>query len=161
MKMDRMLAILNENGRISLEELAGLLGVSVEEAAKRLDGYISSGVIRGFTAVTDWEKTDEKHVTALIDLKVTPMKNYGFDAIAREISSFDEVESVYLMSGGYDLGLTIHAENFRDVALFVYERIAPLEGVVSTATHFVLRRYKEAGISFLDEQGDERSEFSQ
>ena len=120
-----------------------------------------SGVIRGFTTVNDWEKTDEKYVTALIDLKVTPMKQFGFDAIAREIAAFDEVESVYLMSGGYDLGLTIHASNFRDVALFVYERIAPLEGVVSTATHFVLRRYKEAGISFLEEQRDERSEFQQ
>ena len=159
--MDRMLTILKENARVSLEELADLLGISEDEAADRLDSYLASGVIRGFTTVNDWEKTDAKYVTALIDLKVTPMKNFGFDAIAREIASFDEVESVYLMSGGYDLGLTIHASNFRDVALFVYERIAPLEGVVSTATHFVLRRYKEAGISFLEEQRDERSEFLQ
>ena len=159
--MDRMLTILKENGRISLEELSDMLGITADEAADRLDSYIASGVIRGFTAVTDWEKTDAKYVTALIDLKVTPVKNYGFDSIAREIASFDEVESVYLMSGGYDLGLTIHASNFRDVALFVYERIAPLEGVVSTATHFVLRRYQEAGISFLEEQRDERSEFLQ
>ena len=157
--MDKMLAILKENGRISLEELSDMLGIGTDEAADRLDAYIASGVIRGFTAVTDWEKADEKYVTALIDLKVTPVKNYGFDSIAREIASYDEVESVYLMSGGYDLGLTIHASNFRDVALFVYDRIAPLDGVVSTATHFVLRRYKEAGISFLEEQRDERSEF--
>ena len=159
--MDRMLSILKENARISLEELADLLGITADEAADKLDSYLQSGVIRGFTTVNDWEKTDAKYVTALIDLKVTPMKNFGFDSIAREIASFDEVESVYLMSGGYDLGLTIHASNFRDVALFVYERIAPLEGVVSTATHFVLRRYKEAGISFLEEQRDERSEFLQ
>ncbi len=159
--MDRMLTILKENGRISLEELSEMLGISADEAADKLDSYIASGVIRGFTTVTDWEKTDAKYVTALIDLKVTPVKNYGFDSIAREIASFDEVESVYLVSGGYDLGLTIHASNFRDVALFVYERIAPLDGVVSTATHFVLRRYKEAGISFLEEQRDERSEFLQ
>lgn len=159
--MDRMLSILKKNGRISMEELSGLLGITPEEAADRLDSYIANGVIRGFTTVNDWEKTDEKYVTARIELKVTPMKNYGFDAIAREIASFDEVESVYLMSGGYDLGLTIHASNFRDVALFVYERIAPLEGVVSTSTHFVLRCYKEAGISFLDAERDERSEFLQ
>ena len=159
--MDRMLSILKENARIPLEELADLLGISVSEAADKLDSYIANGVIRGFTTVNDWEKTDEKYVTALIEIRVTPMKNFGFDAIAREIASFDEVENVYLMSGGFDLGLTIHASNFRDVALFVYERIAPLEGVVSTATHFVLRCYKEAGISFLDEQRDERSEFLQ
>ncbi|MBQ7604064.1 MAG: Lrp/AsnC family transcriptional regulator [Clostridia bacterium] len=159
--MDKMLNILKKNGRISLEELAGILGVTAEEAADRLDSYLANGVIRGFTAVTDWEKTDAKYVTAFIDLKVTPMKNFGFDTIAREIASFDEVESVYLMSGGYDLGLIIHASNFRDIALFVYDRIAPLEGVVSTATHFVLRCYKESGISFLDDERDERSEFLQ
>ena len=159
--MDKMLSILKKNGRISLEELSDLLGIDTEEAADRLDSYIANGVIRGFTTVNDWEKTDAKYVTALIDLKVTPVKNYGFDSIAREIAAFDEVESVYLMSGGYDLGLTIHASNFRDVALFVYDRIAPLEGVVSTATHFVLRRYKEGGISFLDDERDERSEFQQ
>ena len=92
--MDRMLAILKENGRISLEELADMLGIGTEEAADRLDSYVANGIIRGFTAVTDWEKADAKYVTALIDLKVTPVKNYGFDSIAREIASFDEVESV-------------------------------------------------------------------
>jgi len=157
--MEKFLNILATNARISLENLAAMTNLSTAEAAEKLDEYRKSGIIRGFSAVIDWERLQEQSVTALLELRITPMKNLGFDAIASQVASFDEVESVYLMSGGFDLGVIVRANSFRDVALFVSERVAPLDGVLSTSTHFVLRRYKEAGFSFADGKKDERSEF--
>ncbi len=157
--MDKFLDILRTNARISLEDLAAMTDMTVKEAAERLDAYCKEGVIHGFSTVIDWEKTDVQRVSALIELRITPVKNYGFDGIAREIASFPQVESVYLMSGGFDLAVMLNAGNFREVAMFVSERLAPLDGVLSTATHFILRRYKDAGVSLLEKQKDERGEF--
>lgn len=157
--MDKLLEILRADARMPLEDIAAMTGLTMEQAADKIDEYKKNGILKGFTAVIDREKADAMQVTALIELRVTPMKNYGFDAIAEQIVSFREVESVYLMSGGYDLGVTLHAKTFRDVALFVSERLASLEGVLSTTTHFVLRRYKDAGISFIENETDERSDF--
>ena len=157
--MEKFLDILNSDARVSLEDLAAMTDMTAQEAAAKIDEYKANGIIRGFSAVIDWERLEEQPVTALIELRITPMKNLGFDAIAAQVASFPEVESVYLMSGGFDLGVTVRTRSFRDVALFVSERIAPLDGVLSTATHFVLRRYKDAGFSFMDARKDERSEF--
>lgn len=157
--MDKFLEILNVNARISLEDLAAMTDMTVEEAAAKMDKYRRDKIIRGYSAVIDWEQAEGEHVSALIELRITPMKNFGFDAIASQIVAFPEVESVYLMSGGYDLAVMLNAGSFRDVAMFVSERLAPLEGVLSTATHFVLRRYKDDGLSFLDGEKDERREF--
>lgn len=157
--MEKFLNILNSDARISLEDLAAMTDMTAREAAEKIDEYKAKGILRGFTAVIDWERLEEQPVTALIELRITPMKNLGFDAIASQVAAFSEVESVYLMSGGFDLGVIVRTKSFRDVALFVSERIAPLDGVLSTATHFVLRRYKDDGFSFMDAQKDERSEF--
>ena len=157
--MEKFLSILNSDARISLEDLAAMTDMTAKEAAAKIDEYKAKGILRGFAAVIDWERLDDQPVTALIELRITPMKNLGFDAIAAQVAVFPEVESVYLMSGGFDLGVIVRTKSFRDVAQFVSERIAPLDGVLSTATHFVLRRYKDDGFSFMDAQKDERSEF--
>lgn len=157
--MDKFLDILSVNARIALEDLAAMTDLTTEQAAAKLDEYCKNGVIRGFSTIIDWEEAKDQRVSALIELRITPVKNYGFDAIARQIVAFSEVESVYLMSGGFDLAVMLNAGSFRDVAMFVSERLAPLEGVLSTATHFILRRYKDAGVSFLEKEKDERREF--
>ena len=157
--MDKLLQILSANARLPIEDIAAMTGMTAEETENKIADYERRGIIRGYSAVIDRERADDSMVTAVVELKVTPMRNYGFDSIAEKIVQFDEVESVQLMSGGYDLGVTLHAKSFRDVAMFVSERLAPLEGVLSTATHFVLRRYKDSGVSFIDGKIDERSEF--
>ncbi|HPU58822.1 MAG TPA: Lrp/AsnC family transcriptional regulator, partial [Candidatus Avimonas sp.] len=113
-------------------------------------------VIRGYKAVVDWEKTDRPYVTALIELRVTPKRDFGFDSIAETIMRFNEVESVYLMSGGYDLAVIVSGRTFKDIAMFVAKRLSTLDSVISTATHFVLQRYKESGIILRGEEKDER-----
>ena len=123
---------------------------------KRLAALQSEGVIRGYKAVVDWDKAGRDFCTARIELKVTPKSGMGFDEIASTIAQFDEVESVELMSGGYDLGLTVTGKSLQDVAMFVAQRLAPLDSVVSTATHFVLRSYKQGGIMTCGQEQDER-----
>ncbi len=154
--MEQLLRLLDRNARLSNEQLSAMLGISEEEVAQRLETLEKAGIIRGYTAVIDWDKTDRENVTAIIELHVTPKPDSGFEEIAKTIARFDEVESVSLMSGGYDLSITVNARTFRDVAMFVARRLSPLESVVSTATHFVLRRYKERNIVFLEDSEDGR-----
>jgi DNA-binding Lrp family transcriptional regulator len=155
--MDKLLKLLDENAKYSNEELALILGTTPEAVASAIEKYESEGVIKGFKAVINWEKAEAKEfVTALIEIKVTPRKSTGFDEIARDIMSFDEVESVYLMSGGFDLCAIVNGRTFREVALFVSQRLATLDSVLSTATHFVLSRYKDNGVILCDEPVDER-----
>lgn len=155
--MDKLLKLLDTNARKSNAELAVLLGSTEEEVAARIAELERSGVIRSYKAVIDWERTDRAYVTALIELKVTPKRDLGFEGIAEQVMRFDEVESVYLMSGGYDLAVTVSGHTFKEVAMFVAKRLSTLDSVVSTATHFVLRRYKDDGVLFLGEKKDERS----
>ncbi len=157
--MNEMLTLIEKNARMSLEEIASALNITAQQAAEKLDTLKKEGVVRGFRTVIDWDKTNEERVAAIIELRVSPQKNTGFDEIAEQIVGFDEVESVYLMSGGYDLSLTMHAKNFKDIAYFVSERLAPIDGVLSTATHFILHRYKDDGIAFGSGKTDGRSEF--
>ena len=154
--MNKLLSILEKNARLTNAQLAAMLGQTEAEVARAIEQLERDGILRGYKALIDWEKTDRDLCTARIELKVTPKSGMGFDELANRIAQFDEVETVYLMSGGYDLALTVHGKTFKDVSLFVSHRLAPLDSVVSTATHFVLRKYKERGIIIGDTEGDIR-----
>ena len=156
--MDTMLKLLAKDARLTNDQLAVMLGTTPADVAARLDKLEKEGVVRGYQALVDWDKTDREYVTAIIDLQIAPSKDRGFDGIAEVLMSFDEVESVALMSGGYDLSVTITGRSFRDVAMFVATRLSPLDGVLSTATHFVLKKYKDRGVLFTDEEKDERGQ---
>lgn len=158
--MIRILSLIEKNAKMSLEEIASALGMTVTEVSEQLDKLKKDGIICGHKTVIDWNKTEAERVAAIIELRVSPQKNTGFDEIAKQVVEFEEVESVYLMSGGYDLSLTLHAKSFKDIAYFVSERLAPIEGVLSTTTHFILHRYKDEGISFGSGKTDGRSEFN-
>ncbi len=154
--MDKLLKILDSNARLTNAQLAAMLDVSEDEVSNRLAVLEKSGAVRAYKAVIDWDKTDRDYVTAIIELKVAPRRDVGFEGIAETIMAFDEVESVYLMSGGYDLSVRVTGRTFQEIAAFVAKRLAPLDSVISTATHFVLRRYKESNVMFLGENQDER-----
>ena len=154
--MDRLLSLLQNNARLTNKQLAVMLGREEEDVAKAIAAYEKSGVIRGYQAVIDWDKTDSPTVFARIEIKVTPKKDFGFEEIARTIMELEEAQSVSLMSGGYDLALTVSGKTFRDIAIFVAHRLSPIDSVNSTATHFILKKYKERGVVFEEEVKDER-----
>ena len=154
--MDRLLSLLQNNARLTNKQLAVMLGREEEDVAKAIAAYEKSGVIRGYQAVIDWDKTDSPTVFSRIEIKVTPKKDFGFEEIARTIMELEEVQSVSLMSGGYDLALTVSGKTFRDIAMFVAHRLSPIDSVNSTATHFILKKYKERGVVFEEEVKDER-----
>lgn len=154
--MEKLLKLLDSDARLTNEQLAVMLGIGENEVTQRISEYEKSGVIHGYKAVIDWDRTGREYVTALIELRVTPKRDLGFEEIADKIMRFDEVESVYLMSGGYDLAVIISGRTFKDIAMFVAKRLSTLDSVLSTATHFVLRRYKDDGMIFSGEEKDER-----
>ena len=154
--MDKLLKLLDTNARLTNAQLAVMLDTTEEAVAAQIADWERSGVIRAYKALIDWDRTEREYVTAIIELKVTPKRDLGFEAVAETIMRFEEVESVYLMSGGYDLSVVVNGRTFKDVAMFVAKRLSPLDSVISTATHFVLRRYKEKGVLFLGEEKDER-----
>jgi Transcriptional regulators len=154
--MELLLKLLEENARLSLEQLATMLSLSEQEVAEKMDKLAKKGVILGYQAVIDWEKTGKDYVTSIIELTVSPQKGHGFDDVAQTIAEFPEVDSVYLMSGGYDLAIIMHGRTFKDIAMFVARRLAPLDSVLSTGTHFVLQKYKDKGIKLDIGTLDER-----
>ena len=154
--MERILRILEENARISLEDLAAMVGKTPQEVARQIDAWQEQHVINGYKALIDWDKVDTQRVQAIIELRVSPKRDCGFDEIAATIARFDEVDSVLLMSGGYDLSLVLSGKSFQEIALFVAKRLSPLDDVLSTATHFVLRTYKKGGVLYGLEPDDER-----
>lgn len=154
--MEKLLRLLDQNARLSTEQMAVMLDMDEALVAAELARLEKEGVIRGYKALIDWDRTQREYVTAIIDLQVAPTKDRGFDGIAEMLMGFEEVESVSLMSGGYDLSVTITGRSFKDVAMFVAKRLSPLDGVLSTATHFVLKKYKERGELFVDGEKDER-----
>lgn len=156
--MDLLLRLLDQNARLTDAQLATMLNVSENEVRSRIAALEKSGALCAYKAVIDWEKTDRNRVTAIIELKVIPRPDVGFEEIAERISSFEEVESVYLMSGGYDLSVRVNGHSFQEIASFVSRRLATLDSVQSTATHFILRRYKESNVAFNPEQKDERGQ---
>ncbi len=154
--IDKLLKLLADNAKLSDAQLATMLGAAEADVAAAIADLEKAGIIKGYKALIDWDKTDRNLVSARIEIKVIPKSNMGFEEIAYTISQFPEVETCYLMSGGYDLALTISGKTFKDIALFVAHRLAPLEPVQSTTTHFVLRKYKERGIMMVDDIKDER-----
>ena len=154
--MEELLHILEKNARLPVEDIAAMMGKTPAQVATMMDEAVAKGYIRGFEAMIDWEQAGINVVEAVIELHVSPRKSRGFDEIASVIASFDEVDSVMLMSGGYDLALVLNGKSYQEIALFVVKRLSPLEGVVSTATHFVLRTYKKEGVLFGLEPLDER-----
>ena len=151
--MDKLLKLLDTNARLTNAQLAVMLDRPEAEVAAQIAALERSGVIRAYKALIDWDRTEREDV---IELKVTPKRDLGFEAVAETIMRFEEVESVYLMSGGYDLSVFVNGRTFRDVAMFVAKRLSTLDSVLSTATHFVLRRYKDNGVMFLGDEKDER-----
>jgi len=154
--MMKLLKLLEENGKLTADELAVMLGKETGDIKKMVDEYERNGVILGYQAMVDWDKTDREFVSALIELKVTPQRDRGFDRVAEKIYNYPEVTSVYLMSGSFDLAIMIEGKTMKDVALFVAQKIAPMDAIVSTATHFVLCKYKDKGIIYGAKEIDQR-----
>lgn len=154
--MEQLLKILENNARLPVEDIAAMVDKSAAEVAAMIDLARAQGLIKGFKTLVDWEKAGVNRVEAVIEMNVSPKKSRGFEEIAATIASFEEVESVMLMSGGFDLQLIIKGQTFQEIALFVAKRLAPLDDVLSTATHFVLRTYKKEGKLYLGEEIDER-----
>lgn len=154
--MDELLNILQANALESRENIARMLELPVAEVTQRISEYEKAGVIRGYQAILNEDKLALDKVTAVIEVKVTPQREGGFDLIAQRVSRFPEVRSAYLMSGAYDLLLFVEGKTLREVAAFVSERLSPLEGVLSTSTHFMLKTYKRFGIMMQQETSDER-----
>lgn len=155
--MDKLIKLLSRNSEYSVSELALLLGEPEDYVRARIKKYENDGIIKGYRALVNYEKVQDAGVTAYIELKVTPQKKSGFDEIAKRIMSFDEVESVYLMAGAYDLSIIVKGETIQEVSAFVSRKLSALDGILSTATHFILKRYKDDGVVLEDEDiSDER-----
>ena len=159
--MDSLIKLLKGNARLSNEQLAVMLGVTPEEVAARIADYEKRGVIKGYSVILNEELADKNAVTAFIEVKVTPKADFGFDELARTIMMYDEVDSVTLMSGSFDLAVTLSGTNYKEIALFVAKRLSSIDGVISTSTHFVLKQYKEQGFFIENEAADERGFVSQ
>lgn len=155
-----LLKLLYQNSKYTAEELAAMLGSDTATINAQIKELEDAGLICGYKAVIDWEKVDGAFVSALIELKVTPQPDAGFEDTAKKIMKFKEVETVYLMSGGYDLCVIVKGKTFQEVAMFVAKQLATMKTVVSTATHFVLRRYKELDVVIVDDETDDRGKIS-
>ncbi|MBR2297116.1 MAG: Lrp/AsnC family transcriptional regulator [Clostridia bacterium] len=154
--MDKLLTLLENDATLTAEELALMLKKEVGEIKDIIQKYERDGVILGYQTVVDWDKTDREYVSALIEVKVTPQRDRGFDKIAEKITLHPEVKSLYLMSGGFDFTVLIEGKTMKEVAYFVAQKLAPIEFVTSTATHFVLRKYKDKGVIYSAPVVDER-----
>ena len=152
----QILEILSEDCRTPLERIAVMTGSELTQVAEAVEELERDRVILQYSPIINWDRTDKERVEALIEVKVTPQRDMGFDAIARRIYRFDEVKSVYLMSGSYDLLVLVEARTLKELAAFVASKLSPLETVTGTATSFVLKRYKEEGVVFEGEESDRR-----
>jgi DNA-binding Lrp family transcriptional regulator len=158
--MKKILSLLEENAKLTTEQIAVMLDLSEQEVRNYIEECEKNGIIKAYKAMINWEKAGTDTITAFIEVKVSPQRDFGFEQIAERIMQFDEVSSVYLMSGGFDLAVTVEGTSFKEVAMFVSYRLAPLDNVLSTATHFVLRKYKDKGVIFGAEEVDERGKIS-
>ena len=155
--MEEILNILDkEKGNVSRAKIAQMLGMEEKEVADKIEKMEKENVIVGYKTIVNWDKTDKDVVVALIELRITPQRGEGFDKVAERIYKYPQVKSLYLMSGAYDLAVTIEGKSMKEVALFVAQKLAPLDSIISTATHFVLKKYKEEGIVFEDDEKDTR-----
>ena len=156
--MDKILSLLEDNATLTPEQLAVMCQKEVGDIKQMISTYEENGVILGYKTLIDWDKTDREYVTALIEVKITPQRDRGFDRVAERIYNYPEVQSLYLMSGGFDLAVLIEGKTMKEVAYFVAQKLATIEDVISTATHFVLRKYKDKGVIYgvvdIDERGN-------
>ena len=155
LEMD-LLEILKEDCRLSLEKLAVMTGATTTEVAETIDNLEKNRVILRYAPVINWDKTDRERVEAMIEVRVTPTRGQGFDKIAERIYNYPEVQSVYLISGGYDLLVILEGKTLKEVSHFVSSKLSTLDSVISTATHFILKKYKDDGIIFDKKKKDER-----
>lgn len=154
--MEEILEILEKNSRYSDEQIAVMTGKTVEEVRIAISDYEEKSIIAGYTALINWENTGSETVTALIEVKITPQRGVGFDKVSERIYKFSEVKACYLMSGGFDLTVIVEGKTMKEVALFVSEKLAVQEYVLSTATHFVLKKYKDHGKIFKEKKLEDR-----
>ncbi len=153
---EKILAVIEKNSRIDIRDLALLLGESEAAIANEIAEMEKEKIICGYHTLINWDNTGEEKVTALIEVKVTPQRGQGFDKIAERIYNFPEVNAVYLMSGGFDFTVIIEEKTMREVAQFVSDKLAPLDAILSTATHFVLKKYKDHGTVLVESVREER-----
>ena len=153
---EELLSIIERNSRVDIKELASRLGVTEIEIANELESLERENVICGYHTLVDWEKTSVEKVTALIEVRVTPQRGQGFDRIAERIYNYPEVKSVYLISGGFDLLVTLEEKSLKEIAGFVSDKLSTLDSVLSTATHFILKKYKDHGTILEKKHIDER-----
>ena len=153
----KILKILEKDGKATAKEIAAQLALDEKEVENTIAELEEKGIIGGYKAMINWDKFDENLVSALIELKVTPQLDQGFDRVAEKIYQYEHVKNVYLMSSGvYDLSVMIEGKNLKEVAGFVAEKLAPMECITSTSTHFILKRYKEGGIIYETDREDSR-----
>ena len=153
---EEILQLLEKNSRIDIKEIAILVGKTEAEVANEIAQMEKEGIIRGYYTLINWDNTNDERVSALIEVKVTPQRGIGFDKIAERISKFDEVKSVYLMSGGFDFTVILEEKTMKEIAQFVTSKLSTLDEVLNTATHFVLKKYKDYGVTMMEEHKDER-----
>lgn len=153
---EELLTVIEKNSRIDLKELAVILGISEQAVLDELANLEKEGIICGYHTLIDWDKTSVEKVNALIEVRVTPQRGQGFDKIAERIYNYPEVKSVYLISGGYDLLVTLEEKSLKEISAFVSDKLSTLESVLSTATHFILKKYKDHGTILDKKHEDER-----
>lgn len=153
---EQILSIIEKNSRIDLNELAVITGMTEIDVANELAAMEAEGVICGYHTLIDWEKTSTEKVSALIEVRVTPQRGQGFDNIAERIYKYPEVNAVYLISGGFDLLVTLDGRSLKEISSFVSDKLSTLDSVLSTATHFILKKYKDHGTILAKTENDER-----
>lgn len=153
---DQILALLDQDARLTAAQIARMLDAPEEEIIAAIRELERMGVILGYKAMIDWDKTEQESVTAQIEVRITPQKGMGFDEVARQICSHPQVQAAYLMSGGFDLTILITGKTLREISQFVSENLAPMESVISTATHFILKKYKDQGVEYDPSKADTR-----
>ncbi len=154
-----LLKLLCRNARYTNEELAVMLGSDEKTVEKTIEELEKEGIIRGYKAVIDWDSLDDAYVSAIVELNVVPKADLGFEEVAEKVMKYPEVESVYLMSGAYDLSLVVKGKTFQQVAMFVAKELSTIDSVTSTTTHFVLRRYKEMDLELCNTDTDDRGNY--
>ena len=157
---EELLSVIEKNSRIDLKELAVILGVREVDVVNELETMEKEGIICGYHTLVNWEKTSNEKVTALIEVRVTPQRGQGFDNVAERIYRYPEVRSVYLISGGFDLMVILEGKTLREVSSFVSDKLSTLDRVLSTSTHFILKKYKDHGTIFVQKTEDEREEIT-
>lgn len=157
---EELLRIIERNSRIDLRELAVILGVEEIDVVNEMAAMEAEGIICGYHTLIDWEKTSIEKVSALIEVRVTPQRGQGFDRIAERIYKYPEVNAVYLISGGFDLLITLEGKSLKEVAAFVSDKLAPLDSILSTATHFILKKYKDHGTVLTKKYEDQREKIT-